>query len=140
MAKPRDGEKQLAIQSINLIRKFGGVLEHPRSSKLWKEMDLPMPGKIDQHGGFTILIHQSWFGHKAEKKTFLYICGMNKNQLPQIPISFDCIEYTIASKIKKKSGRRIKKEVTKAEREHTPIALAEFLFKIAKICDDQNRL
>src|SRR5687768_16317280 len=47
-ANPIQGEKELAISAINQIRKYGGVLEHPRGSKLWHEMNLPMPGKVDK--------------------------------------------------------------------------------------------
>jgi hypothetical protein len=134
MAKPRPDEKQLAIDAINLIRQFGGVLEHPMGSKLWVEMQLPAPGKRDIYGGFTVLIHQSWFGHKAEKKTFLYIVGTEPALIPPYPISFDAIQYVISSRIKKYSGRRVKLEVTKAEREHTPELLAAWLVKLASMC------
>lgn len=116
MAKPRHDEKELAIYSIEVIRKNGGVLEHPRGSKLWKHLNLPMPGEMDEFGGFTVCIDQSWFGHKAKKNSLLYICGIDKNELPDIPIRFDAIEYTVSSKIKKYTGRRVKKEITKRER------------------------
>lgn len=134
MAKPRPDEKLLAISAVNEIRKNGGVLEHPRKSKLWAEMNLPQPGKTDEYGGYTICVNQSWWGHKAEKQTFLYIVGCDRNELPPIPISFSAIEYTVSSKIKKKSGRRIKKEITKKEREETPIELAKWLIEVAKKC------
>lgn len=131
-AKPREGEKDLAIISVQWIRKWGGVLEHPRTSKLWMEASLPAPGRYDEFGGYTLLVNQSWWGHKAEKKTFLYIVGCRQKDLPPIPIRFDAIQYTVASKIKKKSGRRTKKEITKKEREETPIAFAKFLIQIAE--------
>lgn len=95
-------------------------------------MRLPRPGSRDKWGGYSILIHQSWFGHKAEKKTLLYIVGIAPKDLPAIPIRFDAIEYTVASKIKKHSGRRIKREITKKEREETPMALALWLVEVAK--------
>ncbi len=134
-AKPRSDEKQLAIDCINLIRKFGGVLEHPRSSKLWDVMNLPKAGSIDEFEGYSICIDQNWFGHKAQKSTLLYIKGCPKNQLPAIPLCFDRIDYTVASSIKKKSGLRLKKEITKKEREATPLELAKWLIKVAEICD-----
>jgi len=134
MAKPREDEKELAIRAIRAIREFGGILEHPATSKLWAVLNLPAPGKIDSFGGYTLCINQSWFGHKALKKTFLYIVGCSQQDLPPIPISFDAIQYTIASKIKKKSGRRVKKEVTKAEREQTPPTLAAWLIAVAEKC------
>ncbi len=135
MAKPRADEKDLARHSVRMIQKWGGVLEHPRASKLWSDMDLPAPGKIDQFGGFTIFIKQSWFGHKAEKGTFIYVCGCSKSDIPTIPINYNAIEYTVSSKIKKKSGNRIKKEITKKEREATPVLLAAWLIEVAEKCN-----
>lgn len=129
-ANPRPGEKELAIYSINQIRKYGGVLEHPRASRLWKEMNLPLGKQTDEYGGYTISINQSWFGHKAEKKTLLYICGVERNNLPEIPLKFDLIEYVVSSS-RKKAG---KKEISKADRERTPIDLAKWLIQVAESC------
>ncbi len=133
-AKPRPDEKELAISAVKQIRKYGGVLEHPRASKLWKEMNLPMPGEVDEYGGYSICVNQSWWGHKAEKKTLLYIVGCKIGGLPPIPISFNAIEYTVGSKKKKKSGRRTKKEITKKEREATPVEFAKWLIEVANKC------
>jgi hypothetical protein len=134
MANPREGEKQLAIHAVTAVRRYGGILEHPATSKLWIAAGLPKPGKNDEFGGYTITINQSWFGHKALKKTFLYIVGCSQKDCPPIPIKYDAIQYTIASKIKKKSGKRVKKEVTKAEREETPEALARWMIAVAERC------
>lgn len=112
-------EKDLAKLAIHKIRLYGGILEHPRTSKLWKEMNLPLPGKPDQYGGYTILINQSWFGHRAEKKTFLYIVGIPETELPNIPYSLDAITKGI-------------QYMGKAERERTPIQLCKWLIHIAE--------
>ncbi|MEQ9023110.1 MAG: hypothetical protein RLN82_10195 [Pseudomonadales bacterium] len=133
MDKPRPGEKELAFFAIDMIRKYGGVLEHPRASKLWPAY-LPMPGKFDEYGGYSICVDQSWWGHKAKKNTLLYIVGCPQRELPSIPIRFDMIEYTVSSKIKKKSGRRIKKEIPKSEREATPSDFAKWLIDVARKC------
>ena len=136
-ANPRPGEKQLAIKSIELIREWGGVLEHPAASRLWNEINLPLPGKYDEYGGFSICIDQFWFGHKAQKKTLLYICGCRQSDFPPIPMRFDAVEYVVTVPKKNKFGRRPnnKKEITKAEREHTPIKLAEWLIEVARKCN-----
>lgn len=98
-------------------------------------MGLPKPGVIDQYGGFSLCINQSWFGHKAEKNTLLYIVGTTPKKIPPIPISFDTVIFTVSSKIKKKSGRRLKIEIPKSEREKTPLKLAEWLIKLALMCN-----
>lgn len=139
-SNPRPGEKELAIKSIELIREWGGVLEHPAASRLWPELNLPKPGIYDEYGGFSICIDQFWFGHKAQKKTLLYICGCGQVDLPPVPMRFDAVEYTVSSRVKLKSGRRVKKEITKAEREHTPIELAKWLIKVAMKCNMKCQL
>lgn len=135
MAKPRPDEKELAIYSVAQIRKYGGVLEHPAGSKLWETAKLPSPGQFDEFGGFSFLCDQFQWGHKARKRTLLYIVGIKPNDLPGIPMRFDAIEYTVSSKIKKKSGRRVKKEITKKEREETPIEFAKWLIEVASKCN-----
>jgi len=132
-AKPREGEKELAIYSINQIRKYGGVLEHPRASKLWKEMNLPTGSQVDEFGGYTLCINQSWFGHRAEKKTLLYICGCPKNDLPEMPIKFDLVQCVITSS-KRKGDPGYKPEVSAYEREATPVDLAKWLVEVAQRC------
>lgn len=134
-AKPRHDEKQLALISVDVIRKFGGVLEHPAHSDLWKEKPLPKPGEFDKWGGFSICVDQFWFGHKARKKTFLYICGVSKKDLPPIPIRFEAITHYVGfPKSWKGKSRYGMKEVSKREREHTPENFAKWLIEVAKLC------
>lgn len=127
-AQPREGEKELALWAVDQVRCFGGVLEHPEGSTLWGAAGLPAPGKRDGFGGWTLGIHQHEFGHRAEKATFLYIVGCEPANLPEMPLRLDepthCIRPT-------KSYPR-KPSVTKAEREHTPPALAAWLCEVAR--------
>lgn len=140
-ARPREGEKEYAIKCIEWIREYGGVLEHPAASRLWPFMNLPKPGKVDEYGGFSICIDQFWFGHKAQKKTLLYVCGCTQADLPPIPLRFDAITHVIGFNKKNKFGRvdKTKKEVTRAEREHTPVELAKWMIKVAMKCKPQIR-
>jgi len=85
MANPREGEKQLAYLALAQVRLNGGVLEHPASSRLFKEAELPVGMFCDEFGGFTIEIDQFDFGHVAHKRTKLYICGIGFNDLPPPP-------------------------------------------------------
>lgn len=139
-AKPREGEKELAIKSVELIREWGGILEHPAASRLWPLLNLPLPGCYDEYGGFSICIDQFWFGHKAQKKTLLYICGCDLDDLPPIPLRFDAIEYVTGSAKKNRNGNRPhnKKEVSKAEREQTPIELAKWMINVALKCKSKT--
>jgi hypothetical protein len=128
-------EKEYAYRCVDLIRLNGGILEHPRHSSLWHEKGLPKPGLKDSFGGFTVCINQSWFGHKAEKNTFLYICGIDINQLPLFPLSFDAITHVVSSS-KKRPG---KKELSKADRERTPVKLIEWLIDTAILIEEGKK-
>lgn len=138
MSKHTDAEKQLAVWAVSQVRACGGVLEHPKRSALWPHLGLPLPGEgKDEFGGWTLGISQFWWGHRAEKLTLLYICGVEPRDIPPIPFVMGEPTHVIAT-----SGRRIdgtrryahKKECTRAEREHTPAALAHWLVDLARRC------
>lgn len=123
-------EKSLAVHAVLAVRRDGGVLEHPIGSTLWKHCRLPNPGRIDKWGGFTLPVLQQWWGHKAEKATWLYICGITPSQIPPIPFVLGEAEYVITTQKRNGTGRP---EVPRREREATPLAFAEFLYAIAKL-------
>lgn len=134
-AKPREDEKELARFAVAQIRRWGGVLEHPAESSLWWDQVLPLPGRApDEFGGWTMTFDQFHFGHRAEKSTWLYIAGCHPDDLPPMPqregSPTHCIRPT-------KSYPRLP-SVTKAEREHTPPALAEWLVEVARRCTKYN--
>src|SRR6185437_8510113 len=139
-SKPRPDEKELAIKAVRQVREWGGALEHPATSSLWKEMPLPMPGEIDMWGGFTICVDQFWWGHKAQKRTFLYICGIRPTEVPAHPIRFDAIEYVVCASRnhRVKYGNMTKKYITKRERESTPLDFAKWLIQVAQLCHKQK--
>lgn len=129
-AKPRPDEKELALFAVEKVRTFGGVLEHPEGSTLWPVAGLPAPGRRDAFGGWTLPIYQSWWGHRADKATLLYIVGCEPNNVPDMPMMLGEATHVIAQS--RKNNRR--PEVTKAEREHTPPALAAWLAELARRC------
>jgi len=129
-------EKELALFAIDQVRNNGGVLEHPKRSKLFPD-HLPVSGQTDIYGGYSICIDQSWFGHLARKQTLLYIVGIDKSDLPPIPIRFDMIEYVVSNTTAVKRG--LKKELPKKMRSETPGDLAKWLVELAKRIDKINR-
>ena len=135
-AKPREDEKALAPWAIEQVREWGGVLEHPQRSKLWADQGLPLPGLRDEFGGWTLPIAQKWWGHKAEKATWLYIVGCDPLDIPNIPLVLGESTHVIASSSmrQKRNHPQFKPEVTKAEREHTPLELAAWLVELARRC------
>lgn len=122
-------EKMLAVQAVQAVQAHGGVLEHPAESLLWAHCGLPTPGRApDAFGGWTAAIRQCDWGHKAEKMTWLYIVGIHPDELPPLP---ERGEPTGVIKPQRGVPRTLK-IVTKAEREHTPPALAEWLVDLAR--------
>ncbi len=124
-----ESEKELALWSIRQVHAHGGVLEHPASSTLWQVAGLPEPGERDSFGGWTLPVSQFWFGHKAEKRTRLYIVGVEPGALPPIPFRLGEPEWTCSQSRNRKTTKR---EISKAEREHTPRDFALWLLETAR--------
>lgn len=147
-AKPRPDEKNLGRLAVALVRECGGVLEHPKDSKLWPAQMLPKPSQApDMWGGWTLPVSQFWFGHRAEKLTWLYIVGCHQGDVPPLPLRLGRATHVIASsrnrridgtRLRSKEGNPVftgwRPEVTKAEREHTPPELAMWLVELARRC------
>lgn len=130
-------EKALGPWSVAQVRLHGGVIEHPAGSLLWAQCCLPLPGRApDKFGCWTMEIRQCDFGHKAEKLTWLAICGCHPDDLPEMPPRG---EPTGVIKPQRGVPRDRRKIVTKAEREATPPALAEWLVELARRCNVQQR-
>lgn len=133
-AKPRPDELALGFFAVEMVRACGGVLEHPESSKLFEAAGMPRPVKgasqvRDEYGGWTFAIDQFQFGHKARKKTWLYVVGVEPGELPVFPLVLGDAEFVCGGTGKRS---RIKKEITKAEREHTPVEFAQWLCELAR--------
>lgn len=128
LAKHIPGEKYLAVWSIKQIRTWGGILEHPRNSYLWKYLNLPLPGSYDEYGGWTLNIQQHWFGHKCRKNTFLYIKGISPGSIPQYPIKLDAVTHIIGG-----GKNKVKRQMGKKENESTPLELAKWLIQTAQL-------
>lgn len=118
-AKPRPDEKALALLAVELVRRYGGVLEHPEASTLWAAATLPRPGAgRDAFGGWTLPVAQFWWGHRAPKSTWLYVVGFSPRDL-----SFPFDLGTPPGRVEF-MGRR--------EREHTPPDFAHWLVDLAR--------
>jgi hypothetical protein len=124
-SKAPETEKAYALWSVDKVRQFGGVLEHPACSLLWNEASLPKPGTGDQHG-FSVAVYQQWFGHKAQKATWLYICGANK--LPIIPF---CLDEPVARRNPRHPDMQT---LSHRERHGTPLEFAKWLVELATCC------
>lgn len=65
------------------VRRWGGVLEHPKGSHAWEHFNLAKPPraggwiKADDFGGWTCCVEQGMYGHYCPKPTWLYAVGVN---------------------------------------------------------------
>jgi hypothetical protein len=67
--------------ALDAVRKYGGVIEHPKGSHAWGRFDLSRPPAsggwvvADFHGGWTCQVDQGNYGHPTQKPTWLYAVG-----------------------------------------------------------------
>jgi len=127
-------QHELARLAVAMVRQYGGVLEHPSGSKLWEDQKLPLGPELDQYGGFTLSVNQFWWGHKAQKRSLLYFVGCNPVDLLASPIRFDAVLYTVAQRTTSNNSTYKLKEISKADRERTPINFARWLIICASFC------
>jgi hypothetical protein len=122
-------EKACARFSVGKVRRWGGVIEHPACSTLWDEMRLPKPGSSDQWG-ISIAVKQFWWGHRAEKATWLYICGCS--DIPEIPFKIGEADAHCcwSNRVKNRNMRRLSKD----QRNATPPEFAKWLIAVAERC------
>jgi len=113
--------------ALATVRRVGGVLEHPASSRAWAAHGLPRPLGIGwqnaAEGEWTTEVWQSAYGHRARKRTWLFACSIAKPVAPswlQLPGEAQCGWFD-----------RIKPTLGKREASATPIAFAQFLIEIA---------
>lgn len=128
----RPEERPLAIRAVRQVRTYGGVLEHPKGSRLFHEY-LPLPGRYDGYGGYTIEVVQCDWGHPARKRTWLYIVGVPRAELPTMPPPREPTHWASGSRTAKRGAVPIGIKVCSAEqRRRTPPDFAAWLVEIAR--------
>lgn len=138
-AKPVAGERELAPWAVDQVRRWGGVLEHPKGSALWAAAGLPAPGQRDSFGGWTLPVLQMWWGHLAEKPTLLYIVGCEPADIPDIPLVLGQAPRVLFNRRGLRSGMPgFRTECTRAMREHSPPEFASWLVELARRCHRDN--
>lgn len=109
-----------APRAVEQVRAYGGCLEHPKFSTLWKlPLQLPYPGfGVDPWVGFTIQLDQCRFGHRALKPTWVYVVGIDPKDVPELPPWRAPVRSLVG--------------MCEKEREATPPAFARYLVSIAR--------
>jgi hypothetical protein len=121
-------EKDLARNAVRMVRRWGGVLEHPALSKLWDDQDLPKVGQA-RPKEFTLAYYQWFFGHDALKPTWFFISGVPMQEIPSPPMRLGYHTHQIGGSFRT-SGKR---QMSSRRRAQTPPALAEWLVAVARL-------
>lgn len=130
--------KDLAPAAVEMVRRFGGVLEHPAGSLLWSHCAMPKPGELpDASGGVTFLVEQVNWGHVARKRSWIYVAGLRSlSDIPAAPPSREPTHWvsgvhTPGARGKPPPGIKI---CSAQQRRRTPVAFAEWLIALASRC------
>ena len=124
-------DASLAPIAVEQVRRWGGVLEHPVGSRLWKHAGLPPPGKSDPWG-VTVRVEQVSWGHACRKPTLLYCVGVDRAFLARTLRTGGTPTHKIASRAK----RRGLLAPSSAMRRRTPPDFADWLVALAETAWD----
>jgi hypothetical protein len=114
--------------AVAQVREFGGALEHPSASKLWKACAMPRPGELpDSFGGVTVEINQVGWGHQARKSTWVYLVGVRPTAV-KAPMPSAAPTHIVSTS----QGSSQLPEMKKGERHITPPLFAEWLVSLAR--------
>jgi hypothetical protein len=76
--KGGEGGADCGPLAVDCVRRWGGVLEHPRGSLLFTHCGMPRPGDPpDEWGGRTYALEQVSWGHACRKPTWIYVVGVS---------------------------------------------------------------
>ena len=125
-------DKGCFAAAISHVRRCGGVLEHPASSKAFTAHDLTPPVSMGWQrvmcGGWVCEVWQSAYGHRANKATWLYYYGTT----PPAELCWDRIRGTHQVGFRDQRGKSANKPtLSKAEANATPPAFREALISLA---------
>ncbi len=68
--------------ALEAVRTYGGVIEHPVYSRAFAYFGLPVPMRDGWNTslfdlGVSCEVDQAWYGHRANKRTWLYCVGVD---------------------------------------------------------------
>lgn len=132
--------------SLDAVRRWGGVIEHPWGSHAWPHFNLNTPPReggwiaADFHGGWTCCVEQGRYGHYARKPTLLYVNGVAFRDLPELAwgISEPRIDPAVVERMGLKRAKRLGEVGARGggtdstPRIHTPPAFRDLLLSIAR--------
>lgn len=133
----RGTEHDCAPAALDAVRRFGGVLEHPWRSLLWRQYGVASPGEpIDEFGGFAIDVDQCAWGHVARKRSRLYFCGVDREMVTSsVRTGGEPTHWVSGFRSPNRPGRTAVppgfKICSATQRSRTPVAFARWLVELA---------
>ena len=136
--------------ALGAVRRWGGVLEHPRDSHAWAHFGLAAPPRsggwhaTDFHGGWPCCVEQGFYGHPARKATWLYACGVElpslrwgegEQRLDPVMLERHGYEYARRKGLVSMVGGKRKTEIRNA----TPPEFRDILLSIARTAGHRTR-
>lgn len=132
--------------SLDAVRKWGGVIEHPWQSHAWPHFGLNVPPReggwivADFHGGWTCCVEQGRYGHYARKPTLLVVYGVAMQDLPELDwgIGEPRLDPAVVERMGLKRAKRLGEMAAKgggkdsAPRIGTPEPFRDLLIGIAR--------
>jgi hypothetical protein len=138
-------DRSCGPRAVAQVLRWGGVLEHPSGSILWKfcglERTWSAPPLVAGRA-WSLMVDQVRWGHPCRKKTRLLIVGVPPHKIPPIPPSRDPTHYIGGPKewrdtVAKQRGLRLLNN--KKIGHLTPIAFARWLIAIAEQAGSEPR-
>ena len=136
LARPDHAQHRCGPIAVAQVRRWGGVLEQPAHSLLWRACDLPPPGSL-LGDGFSVEVQQVAWGHAARKRTWLWFVGIDRRDvLPTIRTGGTVTHWTSGTYTPGRRGTvptgiRV---VPPRLRHLTPPAFAAWLVALARQC------
>lgn len=121
--------------ALNAVRTFGGVLEHPAGSLAWKRYGLDKPERgiwKGYFGSYVTEVDQGSYGHRARKRTWLYVVGPLPGLLDWRKAEPDVIVSGFTHQPKGEHVACEHRRVRPAEAHRTPPAFRDVLLDMAR--------
>lgn len=120
--------------ALDIVNRFGGVLEHPAETYAWPAHGLARPARTGwtrSGQGWVCEVWQSAYGHRANKRTWLYCAETDAPTEPR----WERITGTHQIGFHDQRGKaRNKPTLGKREANATPPEFAAYLIELARGC------
>jgi len=132
--------------AIAAVRRWGGVIEHPEASHAWRVHGINAPPRKGGwvraalwDEGWTCCVEQGHYGHRARKATWLYVCGVPRERLPELrwgpsaaKVRLD-VGYHTAEERRRATKTGVCQRLSRRQRELSPEPFCDVLIGIARL-------